>query len=268
MKSKIILRAIFTLALTIGLFLQSCTKHEEDHNPCDNPIEVIATYSDMYNEFGHFYYYDNSNLDQFAQSQTFLKIVNWVDYANKVIPGKKYKIGFVEVDCNENNKLGRCGNEFTCGFPILKCAKIMCLDEVKENNDDGKDSKGCFSSELSDNSFDDMRSSVTNFIQIENNSFNAKMYYSGCSYEDPVRYTLYYHPSDSFTDDGMPIVDVKIKEHDRGIICQAVFERDFCFDLNNMKNYFSTRQSEATQLLLKVHLTNNTVVDVIYDMGL
>jgi hypothetical protein len=265
MKSRIIFKAFYALAISMGLFLQSCTKHEDDKNPCDHPVVATATNFDMY-DYGHFMYGEFSSNDQFAPSQTFLKVVNWVDYADKVIPGRKYKIGYVEVPCNTEKNVGRCGNEFTCGFPILKCVKIMCLEEVREQQEE--EFNDCFNSQVGESDFEELRSSINEFIQIDNHTINAKMYFSGCSYEDPVRYTMYFRPTGTYTNDGMPIVDVKIKEHDRGIVCQAVFEREFCFDLNNMKNYFISKQTEATHLYLKVHLSNNQVVDVIYDMGL
>lgn len=266
MNSRIIFRAFFTMALTIGLFLQSCTKHDDDFDPCDHPVVATATTTDMY-EFGHFYYDDLSSNDQFAPSQVYLKVVNWVDYADKVVPNRKYKIGYVEVDCNEEKSVGRCGNEFTCGFPILKCVKIMCLEEVKENHEEDKGNGECFSSQLSDKDFEEIRSSATELIQVADHSLKAKMFFSGCSYEDPVRYTLMYLPTGTYTNDGMPIVDVKLKEHDRGIICQAVFERDMCFDLSNMKSHFNNIKNDITHLYLRVHMSNTSTVDVIYNMG-
>src|SRR5690242_18333081 len=86
--------SVFSLVL-FSLIFQGCRKPKPVKDPCKDPQLVTATEEGFY-FWGHF---KTSNSDN---TETYLYANNWNEYASRVTPGKRYKIGYKEVPCNEN----------------------------------------------------------------------------------------------------------------------------------------------------------------------
>lgn len=250
--------------LTISVFFQSCRKDDDNgggtKDPCDNTVEVFALEPDYYPYLGHFELLgNNATVVDFAPSQTYLKIVNWSDYSDKVVSGRKYKIAYQEVDCGDES--GTCGDGAgRCGTPIIKCAKILCLKACPYEEE------SCFSSELITSGWQQLYSKAVTVEGIEGNLLKASVYYSGCSDKDLVQFRLLFNPISDFVND-KEVVEVKIDEViNTDLTCQAVFTRHSCFDLSAINQYFEQRNGFVPEsVVLRIHVGENPV-EMIYNL--
>lgn len=231
----LIKHSLFVLT-TLSLFVFSSCKEKDPETtiPCDNPITVTAADVTMY-KMGHFIGNDINTLNSFAPSQTYYFVRNWKDFESKVIPGRQYKIGFKEVDCGtcQRETCGDGTSKYTprCGMPIYICIELLCIEEVKKDD--------CFSSYIiqADSTYNNLYSKATTTAEIVGNSLKTKSYFSGCSPKDDVNFALELCVLP--TTGPMPVFGAKVKEIDRGFTCQAVFERETCYNLASIKDYYS-----------------------------
>lgn len=251
------IQLIYVFSLFIGSFVfSSCNKHHEEENPCDDPVEVIATDPSLYN-FGHFVLKDGST-NGFAPSQTYLYAVNWNDFSSKFTPGKHYLLGFKYVECkNRETESGSGEDNGRCGIPILKCIEICCVKDVK--------AQSCFGLGFDEPDFGHLYSHAVSNSYIENNSLKTTAYFSGCSQNDPVSFRLelqelsLLRPSDSPT-----VYVAKVNEINPGYTCMAVFNREVCFDLTELTDRYKRNNLDMPEDIILHLYEGNEIKEIKY----
>ncbi len=227
----LIKHSLFVLTILSLFVFSSCKeKDPETTTPCDHPISVTATDVNMHN-MGHFVGNGRNLYSSFAPSQTYYFVRNWKDFESKVIPGRQYKIGFKEVDCGTCQR-GCFGDEQgRCGTPILICIELICIEEITKDD--------CYTSYIvnPDSVYNSMYSKAVTEASIVGNTLKTKSYFSGCSLQDDVNFAL--ELSLLPTSGPIPVFEAKVREIDRGFTCQAVFEKQTCFNLASIKDYYA-----------------------------
>lgn len=262
---KIIQSILLFSVISTGFFFQSCCKDDggkddSGSSPCDNTVEVVALDPEMY-RLGHFELPGPDLLGGcFTVSQTYLKVVNWDDYKNKVTPGQRYKIAYEEVDCGNG---GWCGTEDArtrCGTPIIKCVKIICLQQcpIVDN---------CFNTVVLDQSAEIVYSSAVANGVINGHSLSTKAYYSGCSDKDKVVFELKVKEMPFKNHLNISIFEAKVNEVQNGFTCQAVFTRDACFDLRSIDNFYRDNGRVAPESVIIRFYNGENFEDITYVPG-
>lgn len=215
---------------TSMLFLNSCGKDDDgckDKDPCESTVPAISTIPAMH-YLGHFIL-DQSNGNGFTIGQTFLNATNWSDYADKVVPQKKYQIAYKEVSCDDRFKNTTFDENKRCGMPDIKCIEILCLKEVPE--------PGCFGLTFISDKMNDYYSRALSNSFIQNHSLKTTSYFSGCSQDDPIEFKLMLKELPTMGPTGQPIFEAKVMESNE-LTCNAVFQKSTCFDLSEIRQYF------------------------------
>ena len=215
---KKLIQSLVILSLSFFLVgLQSCRKPKPNNDPCKNPIQVTALNADA-NTFAHFSWQDDN-----------LFAVNFSKYADQIIVGNEYQISYVEVACVDN--YGRCGTIATRGcFPNRKCIQITCLKPVALN---------CLGCELNPKGFDEVNNCMLNLYQVQGRSLKARAGFSGCSEDNSSNLKLYLQLLPNAGPSNQQIWLAKVAYPENGTyICQAYFEKDLCFDLSAINNYY------------------------------
>lgn len=244
-----------------SLFITSCKDTDKDPNPCDNAVTVMAADVSQYG-FAHFV--GDNIISSFAPSQVYYLAKNWNDYSSKVTPGKMYKLGFKEVPCDWCGT-GCFGNTDSsaktsrCGTPVYKCIEIICLTEIVNQpiND-------CFGVNLEHVDFDNYYSRATQLASITGHSLKTTAYFSGCSNQDPIQFSLALREIPTQNPGGPIAFDAKVEEVSNGYTCQAVFTKNACFDLAGLASYYLKNNINLpSDILIRFHY-NDQVQELHY----
>jgi hypothetical protein len=219
--------------LLFTFVLQSCKKPRCPEDPCKNPQTVVAVEQD-------YYYWGQFKCTNADNSEIYLNATNWNEYASRVVPGRKYKIGYQEVACKERGTEELNDSETFTGireggcmlFP-KKCIIIKCLEEIPMTP-----GSGCLDTELSALNFDDLNSSAISSKGVTGSSLNATVSFSGCSSDAVENFKLYGKELRELSDRGTHIWLVKAVNTFQGNTCQAYFEQNACFDLTSIKELY------------------------------
>jgi len=215
---KKLIQSLTVLFLTLFLLgVQSCRKPKPNSDPCRNPIQVTSLTTDA-NASSHF---SGANGQLFA--------VNFSAYANQIIAGNDYQMSYVEVACKDN--YSRCGSIAVGGcFPQIKCIQITCLKPVAMN---------CLGCELNPKGFDQAHNCLMNVYQVQGRSMKARVGFSGCSEANSsdLKLCLQLLPNAGASNQQVWLAKVAYPENGT-YICQAYFEKDLCFDLTAINNYY------------------------------
>ncbi len=218
MKKLILSITVLSLVLLTTL-LNSCRKPPRNpEDPCKHKVTVTATNQDEY-YWGHF------RLSNPNQTDMYLHVNNWDQYASKVVPGRQYKIAYKEVACEHIKGCeGQDMNGIREGGCVLypnKCIMIECLEEVRQD---------CFETyTTTENEFSNVYSQANSSSGIFGNALRANVSFSGCSASDAVKFKLY--AMESGVSGSLPVWMVKAVNINTDITCQAVFAKEVCFDL-------------------------------------
>ncbi len=253
------LKFLFALLLCSSLLFSSCNDHDTDTNPCDNAIVVQA--ADI-SQYGYAHFIGSNLISSFAPSQVYYLAKNWNDFSSKVVPGKMYKLGFKEVPCEgmtgcfgDTDSTGKTGR---CGTPVYKCIEIICLTEIvaQPNND-------CFGLSM-EGSNSDIYSRAVKPGNISNHSLQTEAYFSGCSAQDAINFSLALSELPT-QNPGEPLVfDAKVNEIPNGFTCQAVFTKPVCFDLSSLPLYFTKNNiAIPDEVIIRFHYINE-IQDIRY----
>lgn len=217
MKKLIQSLTVLSLAMSF-VFIQGCRKPKPKEDPCKNPVQVTALDLSQYS-FGHF---NNQGM--------YLYAVNFSNYANQVVPGNEYQISYVEVQCND--AANRCGNGIAAGgcFPQKHCIRITCLKPIAMN---------CLGSVLNPANFSELHSSMIDVYGINGRSLKARAGFSGCSETNYSNLRLHLQLVPTTGPTSSHVWNAKIAYANAGdFMCQAYFEKDMCFDLSAINNYY------------------------------
>lgn len=243
----------FSLVVLISsvFFTQSCRK-PKPVDPCNNKITVTATEQSMH-YLGHFEL-PSEITNGFAPSQTYLFANNYSKFASKIVAGREYKIGFKYVECKKKYTQ-ECGfgDEYRCGTPIIKCIEILCLEEVPSNT-------GCYGVEFDNPAFENTYSRAVSDAKIIGHSLNVNAYFSGCSQNDNVKFGLYLREIPVNISPNAPIIyEAKVAELNNGYTCQAVFNKNACFDLSGLaNNYKKNNRAIPSKIIIRLHIGEKT----------
>jgi hypothetical protein len=233
--------SVFSLVL-FSLLLPGCRKPKCPEDPCKNPVTVLAVEQDFYLS-GHF------KLTNADNSETYLFATNWNQYATKVVPGRKYKIGYQEVACTNRDNEGQNGiREGGCVIYPNKCIRINCLEEVGQS---------CFDTDLSRVDFDNLYSSAIRTTGVDGSKLNATVSFSGCGPEDVKSFKLFGSELPDMSPSGHPIWVVKAVNTFDGVTCMAVFEKDICFDLTPIRNHYANTNG-TKEVVVRMEIGSET----------
>lgn len=251
------IKTILVLTLvTFTAFVQSCKKPKYPPvDPCVNPYTVTAIDTGMY-IYGQFTLTDKQN------NTFYLNAINWNEYAHKVVPGRQYKIGYVETECKDDvfaftYNIAKGG----CFLPPRKCIILKCLMEVKQT--------GCRESIINPPNFNEESSGAVSSSGIVGNSLYAKVGFSGCSGDDGNYFKLHlsWIPERCGTPPRQNDVFLaKAVNNYDGVTCMAYFEKDVCFDLSAVKNYYMARNSQMPKSVIIRLMVGEQSKDFIYSL--
>lgn len=215
---KKLIQSLTVLSLSLMLVgIQSCRKPKPNNDPCRNPIQVTALSNDA-NAYAHF-----------SGPEGHLFAVNFSHYANQIMEGNEYQISYVEVACKD--KYDRCGSIAVGGcFPQKKCIQITCLKPIAMN---------CLGCELNPKGYNEIYNCLMNVYQIQGRSLKTRVGFSGCSEANSSNLKLYLQMLPNAGPSNQHIWVAKVAYPDNSAyICQAYFEKDLCFDLTAINNYY------------------------------
>ncbi len=220
---KNLIKSICFLSLVLSLVvIQSCKKPKPcpKEDPCKNTELVQALDATEYS-FAHLMLVASSN------NASMLYVNNWSDYASKIIPGENYRIAYQEIQCKP---YGWCGTNIREGgcFPQRKCVNIICLQAVKQD---------CLGTILNSKDNENISSCAIRKVSVNGQSVKILTGFSGCSINDysALRLKMRLLPLASAT--GAAIWEAKVINTNE-INCQAYFEKEVCFDLKDLSNYY------------------------------
>ena len=243
--------SVVTLFLALAV---SCRKPDKPGpgDPCKNLVSVYALDQSETGGRGQFLYDDPDG------HRYFLNAENYADYSSKLVPGLQYKIAFKVVACtkcptNENPDRIAPGG---CIIYETKCIRILCLQEVKS----------CFETRLDVQEFDNEVSQCNSVIGITGDRLDVNITYSGCSSTDNLTYTLDLREMPRRCLGGSPVYEAKVVNQFKGYTCKPLFNRNICFDLTTIKNYYLTRNAAPPESVLLRVIINGQYQELTYKL--
>jgi hypothetical protein len=243
MNKSILSISVFSLLL-FTFFISACKKPKRPEDPCKNKVSVIAVNQYEY-QWGHF---KMRNADK---TDIYLYVNNWDQYASQVVPGRRYKIAYKEVDCPEcNNKLMLGSNGIREGGCVMfprKCVEITCFEQIKQT---------CFESLLYPADFADVYSQAVSSTGITGNSLDVTVGFTGCGQDDALQFSLYTEQLPTVNPGGPSIWSVKAINTFPASACDAYFTKRVCFDLTSIKD--ACKDMNQSEAIIRLMLDGTT----------
>jgi hypothetical protein len=242
--------SLIASTLLILLAFNACRKPHKPEtpiDPCANKKLVTALQEENY-ACAHFAMEGQQGLD------IWLRAINWNDYSDKVIPGKKYRIAYQEVTCPKEG----C-DVIDPGFGIgeMKCISITCL-ELAEIND-------CLGSVMNPDKFNEQFSNSIRGLKVNGDAFKIQVGFSGCdraaikNFKLALRFTMARCP-----DNNNRMFLAKVLSPDIQT-CQAYFQEEVCFDLSQLRNYMVAEAYDMSQpVTIRLQNTGGAETDFTY----
>jgi hypothetical protein len=228
------------LGLCTMLFITNCKKTTKKTEKCNNKTEIIATEND-----GYFISAENGNT---------LFMTNWLEFSSTFVPGDRYSIVYHFVPCKNMTCGGDAG--IVAGGCVISpsCIHVCELKRIRKKCPDPDVCNGT----AEDTMLLDYPNCGLSSAELKGDVLNVFCGYSGCDESQYGNLALVYNKDYYLLGMGpRDVIPVRVVNVSDLLTCEAYFQKNLCFNLNELKQFIVTNNQKAAPKTVYLNVTYN-----------